>query len=92
MVNALFNNSENGNMSMHDRDCEWLRRQAYIQCSLENADIKKIDKIINGIKDGEINKNNLFEEVRKLTRNITSDHSIKRWQIIVEWFDKNNWF
>lgn len=92
MTNALFNRGKNGHMSMHDMDCEWLRRQAYLECSFENADIKKIDKIVNGIRAGKINKSNLFDEVRKLTKNVTSDHSIGRWQSITEWFNNTNWF
>ncbi len=61
MPNALFNRGTNGHMSMHDMDFEWLRRQAYLQC-IENADIKKVDKIVDGIKAGRINKANLFTQ------------------------------
>ena len=84
-----------GNMchtSAHDRNCEWLRRQAYKTVSMENMDIHKIDKIVDGIKEGKINRENLYDEVREMTRRVTSDHSIKRWQIITEWFYKNSWF
>ena len=28
MVNALFNRGEYGYMSMHDMDCEWLRKKS----------------------------------------------------------------
>lgn len=78
--------------SARKRSIEWLRRQAYKTVSMENADIPKIDKIIEGIERGSINKNNLYDEVRKLTKRVVSDHSIKRWQIITEWFDSREWF
>ena len=90
MTNALF--TGRGNTSMHDRECEWLRRQAYKTVGMENADIPKIDKIVDGIKKGKINKANLYDEVRKMTKRVTSDHSIKRWQIITEWFANREWF
>lgn len=91
MTNALLNRGEYSYMSMHDMDCEWLRRQAYLRC-IENADIKKVDKIVDGIKSGKINKINLFDEVRKMTKRVTSDHSIERWQVLTEWFNENEWF
>ena len=77
--------------SESERNAEWLRRQAYKTVCLENADIPKIDKIIEGIKKGNINKDNLYDEVRKFTRRVKSDHSIKRWQIITEWFAGRDW-
>lgn len=78
--------------SAFERDVEWLRRQAYKTVCMENADIPKVDKIVNGIKCGKINKENLYDEVRRLTRRVTSDHSIGRWQIITEWFAERKWF
>lgn len=78
--------------STHDMEIEWLRRQAYKTVCMEDRDIPKIDKIIEGIKSGNINKNNLYDEVRKFTKRVTSDHSIKRWQIITEWFASREWF
>lgn len=50
--------------------------------------MKKVDRI----KKGKINKVNLFDEVRKMTKKVTSDHSIKRWQNLTEWINKNEWF
>ena len=79
------------NTSIFEREIEWLRRQAYKTVAMENADIKKIDKIVDGILSGKIKKNNLYDEVRKFTKKVTSDHSIHRWQIITEWFDNNAW-
>ena len=85
MVNALFNCGEYGYMSMHDMDCEWLRKKAYKRC-IENADFTKVDKIVNGIKAGKINKENLFCAVRRMTKRVRSDHSLRRWQCLTEWF------
>lgn len=78
--------------SMREREIEWLRRQAYKTICIENRDMDKVDKIIEGIHNSNINKDNLYDEVRKLTKRVTSDHSIKRWQIITEWFDNREWF
>ena len=77
-------------MTVCELECERLRKMAYLIC-YTNADCRKVDKIIDGIASGKINKNNLYDEVRKLTKRVTSDHSIKRWQIITEWFDKEPW-
>lgn len=74
-----------------DREIEYLRQLAYKRC-IENRDFSKVDKIIDGIYRGKIRKENLYDEVRKLTKRVTSDHSIKRWQIITEWFDSVNWY
>ena len=88
MVNTLFTGRDN--MSMHDRDCEWLRNKAYTRC-VEKADFTKVDKIVDGIKSFKINKSNLVEEVSKMTKRVRSDHSIKRWQILTEWFLETDW-
>lgn len=90
MVNALFDRGEYGYMSMHDMDCEWLRKKAYKRC-IENADFSKVDKIVDGIKAGKINKANLFDEVKRLTKRVTSDHSLERWQCLTEWFAETEW-
>ena len=90
MINALLSRGERM-QSIHDRDCEWLRKKAYKEICIENADFTKVDKIVNGIKDFKINKSNLFDEVRKFTKRVTSCHSINRWQIITEWFEKVDW-
>ena len=71
---------------------EQLQRRAYKALVIENRDISKIDKIINGIEKGTINKDNLYDSVRKFTRQVTSDHAIRRWEIIAEWFANEEWF
>lgn len=47
--------------------------------TLENRDCSKIDKL-NKLT----NKETFWDDVRKLTRNVTSDHSIHRWQCLAE--------
>ena len=71
---------------------EQLQRRAYNALVIENRDISKIDKIIDGIEKGTINKDNLYDSVRKFTRQVTSDHAIRRWEIIAEWFANEEWF
>ena len=77
--------------SAFERDIEWLRKKAYKNVAAEIRDYHKIDKIVNGIKNGKITKENLYNEIRKLTKKVTNDHLIKRWQIITDWFFKTDW-
>ena len=69
-----------------DKNIEKLRNLAYRRC-IEYRDFAKVDKIIDGICKGSITKENLYDSVLKLTKNVTSDHSIKRWKILTEWFN-----
>lgn len=68
---------------------EDLRNKALSEVYMEKSDYNKIIKILEGIKLEKINKENLYDQVRILTKRVTSDHSIKRWQIITEWFERN---
>ena len=52
---------------------------------IENRDFGKIDKMINGIEAGKINKENFWDSIRKFTRNVYSDHSLSRWQCLSEY-------
>ena len=46
---------------------------------IEQADIRKIDKL------AELNDPETFwDDVRKLTRRVNSDHSIRRWECLAE--------
>lgn len=47
--------------------------------AIESRDYDKIDKL-NAITDKEI----FWLEVRKLTKNIKSDHAIKRWRCLAD--------
>ena len=48
--------------------------------AIENADIKKIDKL-NTLTD----INSFWDNVKKFTKNSHSDHSIGRWQCLSEY-------
>lgn len=47
--------------------------------ALEKRDISKIDKL-NRLT----NVDTYWDDVRKLTKSVTSDHSIKRWQCLAD--------
>lgn len=47
--------------------------------AIEKSDINKIEKL-NKLDNIET----FFDDVRKLTKNVTSCHSIGRWQILAE--------
>ena len=47
--------------------------------AMENRDYAKIDKL-NALVDPAT----FWDVVRKLTRNVRSDHSLRRWQILAE--------
>lgn len=47
--------------------------------AIEKRDYSKIDKLNNLA-----NKETFWNDVRKLTKNITSDHAIGRWQCLAE--------
>lgn len=47
--------------------------------AMENRDYTKIDKL-NTLVDPVT----FWDDVRKLTRNVRSDHSLGRWQILAE--------
>jgi hypothetical protein len=47
--------------------------------AIEKRDYSKIDKLNNLT-----NKETFWDDVRKLTKNVTSDHAIKRWQCLAD--------
>lgn len=48
-------------------------------CAMERQDLHQIDKL-NRLKD----TRTFWNDVRKLTKTVRSDHSIGRWQILAE--------
>jgi len=54
--------------------------------AIENADVTKINKILKGLETGKITKENFWDSIRKLTKSVSSDHSMNRWEILSEWF------
>lgn len=45
----------------------------------EKRDVSRIAKLV-ALK----NKETFWDDVRKLVKNVTSDHAIKRWQVLAE--------
>lgn len=45
MVNALFDRGEYGYMSMHDMDCEWLRKKKHTKDVLKMQTSQKLTKL-----------------------------------------------
>ena len=56
--------------------------------AIENRDFGKIEKIYNILEDETTNKNNYYDRIRKLTKRVTSDHSIGRWQCLSEYYER----
>ena len=43
---------------------------------------------VERIEDKTTNKNNYYDRIRKLTKRVTSDHSIGRWQCLAEYYER----
>jgi len=56
--------------------------------AIERADMNKCDKLQAVVNDPSTNKENYWKKVKKLTRSVTSDHNIGRWQCLAEYFEK----
>ena len=56
--------------------------------AIENRDFGKIEKIYTILEDKTTNKNNYYDRIRKLTKRVTSDHSIGRWQCLAEYYER----
>lgn len=46
---------------------------------MENRDVSKVEKLLS-LK----NPDTFWDDVRKFTRNVSSDHAIRRWQCLAE--------
>ena len=56
--------------------------------AIEKRDFGKIEKIYTILEDKTTNKNNYYDRIRKLTKRVTSDHSIGRWQCLTEYYER----
>lgn len=56
--------------------------------AIENRDFAKIDKLYAILNDETTTKDNYWDKVRKLTKRVTSDHSLSRWQCLAEYYEK----
>lgn len=54
-------------------------RSELFNCIMENRDVAKINKLLTLT-----NPDTFWDDVRKFTRNVTSDHAIRRWQGLAE--------
>lgn len=52
---------------------------------IDKYDFKKLDKIVNGLNDGWIIKDNFWDSIRWFCKNVKSERSISRWQIIADY-------
>lgn len=56
--------------------------------AIEKRDFNKIDKLYLILEDKTTTKENYWDRVRKFTKGITSDHSLRRWQCLAEYYEK----
>lgn len=60
-------------------DIETTVLDAIRKYATETRDVSKIEKLWSLTS-----KDTFYEDVRKLTKRVTSDHGIKRWQILAD--------
>ena len=56
--------------------------------AMEKRDFVGIEKIYAILEDETTNKNNYYDRIKKLTKRVTSDHSIGRWQCLSEYYER----
>lgn len=56
--------------------------------AIEKRDYSKIDKLYAIVTDANTTKENYWDKVRKLTKRVTSDHAIGRWQCLAEYYEQ----
>lgn len=60
-----------------------IKKKIYKMCYF-TAEVRKADKILDIYQTGKMNKENYYNHIRRLTKNITSDRSITEWERISE--------
>lgn len=60
-----------------------IKKKTHQMC-YSSAEVKKVDKILDIYQTGKVNKENYYDHIRKLTKNVTSDQSIREWERISE--------
>ena len=45
---------------------------------------KKVEKVLKTIINGKMHKETYWDDFRKITRNVSSNRSIREWQIVAE--------
>lgn len=56
--------------------------------AIEKRDFSKIDKLYAIVTDSKTTKENYWSQVKKLTKRVTSDHSLGRWQCLAEYYEQ----
>ena len=51
-------------------------------------DFAKIEKIYAILEDESTTIDNYWIKIKKLTKKVTSDHAISRWQCLAEYYEK----
>ena len=59
----------------------------YYKIGTEKRDLNRIKKIVELVNNG-CKPNNYYDEIRKFTKNVYSDHAISQWQRLAEYFEK----
>jgi hypothetical protein len=62
---------------------EHIKAHLYRRC-FDRHDYGRVDKIIAVFLSGKMTKENYWDCIRKLTKNVTSDHSLHSWQCLAE--------
>lgn len=60
-----------------------IKKKMYKMC-YSPAEVKKIDKILDIYQTGKMNKENYYDHIKKITKYVTSDRSIREWERISE--------
>jgi hypothetical protein len=68
-------------------DKEVLKKSLYRIC-FNNQERLRADKIINLFSSRVLNKENYWDNIRKLTKNVYSDHALSSWQCLAERAEK----
>ena len=59
----------------------------YYKIGTEKRDLNRIKKIVELVNNG-CKPNNYYDEIRKFTKTVYSDHAISQWQRLAEYFEK----
>lgn len=96
----------NGRKIKHDNICFYIKDEYEIvkdefDILIKNAhnaiqgDVhcyNRICKVVNGIKCGKINKDNLHEQALIMTKYVRSKNALSNWNNIINWFEESEWF
>ena len=72
---------------------EMLREKALCESGVKRNghNYNRANKIAEEIKNGKINKDNLYKKVKTMTRKVKSEQALSDWTKIVDWFASAEW-